>query len=1337
MAWTDPSTGTMLACYVPRYVLAGGQCDTPRRRDFDGVALMVDIAGFTELTEAFAREGPAGAERLSAILDGYFGCMTGIAVAHGGDVLDFVGDAVRVAWEYGATPSETALLAAQCGLALQHALPAVIAETGVRLRQRVSLAQGRLAHFTMGGIGGKWHCLTTGAALAEAAAANHDGGADDVVIGASLWEMVREHCDARPLARGNTAVTRVHSPLALPPSAPSPDGSSDPRALESFLAQPLLERLRLGGGRWLGEFRNVTALFIGVPRMDCAREDALADFQTVVERTQRIHGLLGGILAGLSADEKGVKLLSAFGLPLTAREDDAVRAVAVADALAGEMRERGIVVNMGISSGLVFYADRGGKERRHAGLTGAAPNLASRLMVAAQGGILCDEATHNAAAAGFLFEASDPVVAKGFAAPVAVWRPRARAGRQRRAFAGVSVGREAESGQLWLALDTLAAGHGGSITLRGEAGIGKSRLIADTAARARERGIRVAWGAGFALEMASVYFPWRQILAQILCGENEFDAARARETAASLVADDARLTSWLPLLNDVLPLQFADTEVAQEMAGHTRAAGARALVVTLAARSARTFPLMVIADDLHWFDGASAALLLALAAARPPGLLMLAGTRPLDDTAAAEVRDFVRESRCIDLDPLTHAAVAALIANRLDAAEASPSLADFVATRSAGNPFYAEEVVLALRASGHIELVHGTAGIAAHTDNEALAMLPRGLRGVIVSRVDALGATEQLALKIAAVIGPEFSLAMLQDLLPETRVVVDLAEVAQVLEREDVMCPARADSGQYRFKHALLQDTVYEQLPFALRRQLHGRVAEWIERNETHALEARYAALALHWERARNIPSAVNYLSKSAAYSLKHYANREAITQAKRALALASEHGLPEDAGRETRCEAILGEAYNELFEYRAATRHFKRALARAGRPVPRHTLTMTLDVVWQLAVQLGARSGLPRRLSADSLLPWASHMHEKLGEIAYFNSGTLPLLHATLTSLNLAERSGTVREAVNGCAAMAIGFYGAGLHRLSRLYNLRSLALAEERGGIDDIAYAHLVSGVYWAAQGYWERAEQSLAHSASLYTRLGAVERWQQSYGGLCAIELMRGRLGHAEQWLDKLRPAGRGTPVQIAAYLHGFDTCLALARGGPLRELVVRLREVADAQELAQFDRMFCQGLIAAACWRLNDHAGAVEAARVGLGSLASGAPAAWYVTDGIAGIAQTLIDASECGLARVRDARRACHVLERYARATKVAAPRAALVAGRLAAALGEERRARAQWRRGLSAARALGAGYDEALLLYELGTHSPQSDFESAQFLEQARSQFERIGARPGNAPKMS
>lgn len=1324
----NTSIPVTLSRYLPRHLLTAGKCGNTAARHCEGVAMIVDIAGFTELTEKFTRQGAAGAERLSAILERYFGRMTQIAVEHGGDVLDFSGDAIRVIWEYDRSPQATPLLAVQCGLALQRALPGVIAETGVQMRQRVSLAEGRLTHLTVGGVGNKWFSVTAGGPMVEAAAANHEGGLEDVVVCSSLWERVRGHVEAHRPLRGGASIAKGCESLSMPVAAPPALGLA-PSSLECFLDLHFLDRVRTGGGRWFAEFRNITVLFIGLSGIDSSSDDALSRLQAAVECAQRIHARFGGALTEVCTDDKGLTLLSIFGLPHTAHEDDAVRAVAAGRALVDALHERGIQISMGITTGLALYADLGGNERRRAGATGGVVNRAARLMTAARRDILCDKATRDAAAHAFLFDSCAPVTAKGITELVAVWRPRVAEANEGQFFAGVSIGREAEVEHLSLALDHVIAGDGDAVCVYGEAGLGKTRLIADIAAQARERGVPVIWSAGFALESMSVYHVWRHILAQLLCGTSRFNPAIARRTAANLVADDECLVSWLPLLNDVIPFGFEDTGITQEMVGQARAEGVRKLIKVIVSRSSLETPILLIADDLHWFDSASAALLLELAIARPPGLLLLTATRPLDGTCAMEAHRIVNELRRVHLPGLTPTALGALIANRLGVKEATDELVRFVVNRTEGNPLYAEEVVSALLASGYLHVADDLGSFVADAATEANVMLPDGLRAIIVSRLDTLGPAEQLLLKIASAVGQEYSLRMLCDLFPGLQGTDDLVALTQKLESEDFVYPLAEEPDRYRFKHVLLQDAVYELLPYSLRQELHRDIAAWIERNETHDLEPHFATLALHWERALKIDTAVTYLEKSAEHSLKRYATRDAIRQAERALRLAREHDNPRDAQREMRCETILGEAYSESFQYGAAKRHFNRALVCAGRPVPGSAATMTLDIVWQLTLQLSTRAGLARNRSTDPLLPRISQIHEKLSEIAYFNSGKLSILHATLTSLNLAERSGSTREAVKGLAAMAIGFAGSGQRWLSRVYNRRSLALAEERGGIDDIAYANVVGGVYWAAGGHWEQAIECLTYSASLYARLGATERWQQSLGGLCAVALARGQLGEAKAWLEKLRPARDDMPAQIAAYLYGFDTCLALAQGDPLQERVICLGRVLDAPELAQFDRIFCQGLMATSCWRLGERECAIKAARSALDDLSAGVPVAWYITEGIAGIAQTLIDASACGLTVWRDARRACRILARYARSTKAAAPRAALLAGRMAAARNDRLRALARWRRGLAAARALGARYDEALLLYELGNQSPRGSVERTDFLEQARVLHECIGAQ--------
>ena len=151
----------------------------------------------------------------------------------------------------------------------------------------------------------------------------------------------------------------------------------------------------------------------------------------------------------------------------------------------------------------------------------------------------------------------------------------------------------------------------------------------------------------------------------MLSANEDVDEASARRAAAAIVSDDERLTSWLPLLDDVLPLHFMPTEVTEQMSSQARAASLRVLVVGFAMRLTRIKPLLLIADDLHWFDGASASLLLALISARVPGLMVLIGTRPLGLGAALATRETLAQAELIELDALSPAEVGVLISGRM------------------------------------------------------------------------------------------------------------------------------------------------------------------------------------------------------------------------------------------------------------------------------------------------------------------------------------------------------------------------------------------------------------------------------------------------------------------------------------------------------------------------------------------------------------------------------------------------------------------------------------------------------------------------------------------------
>ncbi len=1305
-----------LGRYVPRRVLDAIAAERPPRTQpgeerVDGVAMVVDIVGFSSLSEEFARSGPPGAERLSAILDRYFGRMTGIAIAHRGDVVDFVGDAMLVTWQIEGTLANTASLAAQCGLALQAALPEIAALSGVALGQRIAIDAGPISYFELGGVEGKWHCLAAGTPLREAALSCHHAAPGEVIAAPRAWDAVRTRCEGREMPSGRARLVRVLAPLPLA-EPPADEGGSLDGALECYLPQPLLERLRAGGSRWFGEFRDVTTLFLGLPEIDFTQPRAAESLQLATACVQHAHRRYGGSLTRPSIDDKGVVLLSAFGLPLTAREDDAQRAVHAALAILDELRERAIPSAIGMTTGRVFYGDTGGERRRHVGMVGVTVNTAARLMMAAGPGILCDEATRRAAERAFEFEEQPPLVVKGRDEPLSPWRPRAKRTRARQRFAGALIGRDAERRMLGERLEALAGRSGGGlIFLRGEAGIGKSRLIAHAVAEAKARGIRVLACAGTAVESASAYFPWRQVLGQLLSGDEPLDPARGRRRLEGMLAGRARLQAWAPLLNDLLPLGLEENSLTREITGAARASSLQALFRALLTESARGAPVLLVADDLHWFDGASAA---ALGAATRDlrGVLVLAGTRPLDSSAPAQVADLLQDAwaAVVGIDALSGVEAGRLLCDKLAVAHAQPELADFVFARTSGNPFYVEELVLALRTAGLIDVGAAAVALAPGVEPQALEALPGSLRGVIVSRVDALGAVEQLSLKVAAVIGREFSLAMLRDLHPRAGE-ADLQSVIGTLLREDIVRPAPPGArGEYAFKHAILQDVVYDQLPFALRRELHGGAAAWIERGEAANLEPYYSELALHWERAEQGGKAIEYREKAAHLALTRHANRETLGHVRKAIELAERHGMSVDATRAARWEALLGEARHELFEYGPAAGHFRRALALAGRPVPGGRGALAAALGAELVSQVAARAGLALRTGGEPgrTLQWASHIHERLAEIAYFDNRPGDLLHATLASLNLAERAGALRETVEGFAALSIGLQQVGARGISRYYNRRSIAVAESAGSLADLAYAHLVDCVFQATRGGWVDLARSHARAAAIYRQLGATVRWHQTHSVLYTSLGMRGLFDQAALALGEARAAlAHDTPAQVRSWISAAEMVVALARGAPSDALVAELEAVQGAG-LHRADLLQCKGLAAharAAEGRMDD---ALRGADEALALLESAIPTAWHVTPGLAAIAEVYLAAWEADRGSrtlARSAARACRFLQRFSRYTPISAPRAALIAGRDAWLRGRPRRACALWRRAEEAAGRLQMPWDRDLAARELAAHA--------------------------------
>src|SRR6266487_2566277 len=404
---------------------------------------------------------------------------------------------------------------------------------------------------------------------------------------------------------------------------------------------------------------------------------------------------------------------------------------------------------------------------------------------------------------------------------------------RRSAVATPFVGREAELAALSADLDAAAVGRGGVVLLAGEPGIGKTRLAEELAAQATARGALVLWGRCWEGEGAPAFWPWVQVVrAYVQAG----DPAALRHDLGAGAADIAQV---VPAVRDLLPdlpaplpaePEAARFRLFDSLAGFLRAAAERR-------------PLLLILDDLHWADAPSLALLrFAGRELEDAGLLVvgiyrhgeLGAQHPLLATLADLTRGQRRRRLLLGgLDQREVASFVALVAG----VQPSPGLAAAVHEQTDGNPFFVTEVVRLLASQGRLGPGQPGAPLAAG--------LPEGVKAVIAERLGRLSEGCRRVLEVAAVIGRDFGLRVLQPVcgLDGERLLGLLEEA----EAARVVGAVSGGLGRWRFAHALVREVVYEDLPAARRVGLHGRVGEALEALCAADPGPRLAELAHHF----------------------------------------------------------------------------------------------------------------------------------------------------------------------------------------------------------------------------------------------------------------------------------------------------------------------------------------------------------------------------------------------------------------------------------------------------------------------------------------------------------
>lgn len=895
----------------------------PAWERFPATVLFADVSGFTPLTEALGQKGAEGPEELSRLLNHYFSHMIALVEAEGGEVVKFSGDALTVLFPAGDEPlgyaTRRALQAAQAMQAAMGDFATLSTSVGpVALEMKIGLGAGQVLDMQVGGPE-RWEYAIAGDPLRQVAEAEGQARRGQIVLSPEASAMIHPE----PL---------LPRPLVPPDWSAVQDVEQMEEILRSYVPRPVWGWLGRDLRDWLAVLRPMSGLFVGIDGLDYARDDVVERLHSWMRAALEVIFRYEGTLRQLAVDDKGTVVLVLFGAPPYAHEDDPLRAVrcamdlqaltaASADA---EAASASLQLAIGVTTGHVFAGPVGSEMRREYAAMGDTVNLSARLMgtvhkmgLAGAEAILCDFDTYRLARDQVAFKAPAPVRVKGKAGLIRIYRPVGPVDR-RRPVEGrdtkVLVGRQAELSRLAAALDGVERGQSQVLLIEGEAGIGKSRLVEALTAMARQRGLTWLTGAGRSIEQQAPYRAWRDIFAYYFGLDRLGDADREavleerRHQVRRLVEEVAPdQLPRLALLNDILNLNFEETDLTASLDPELRQQSLFLLLVRLLQAWVRERPVILILEDAHWLDSLSWELVVylarAVAASGDPLLIVLAlrPPGPLGGQYLAMLRDLV-DTETIDLPALDPKESVAVAAAGMGVTEPLPEiLADLIRSRAGGNPFYAEELVFALRDQSLLRLEPEdghTRCIVSPELSGATQTLPDTVQGLVLARIDRLSPERQLPLKVGAVIGRTFSYQTLRYTLHRHAAIDDVV-LRSHLEALAVLDVVPLDTPEpelaYVFEHSITQEVAYQTLLFSQRRRLHQTVAAWYEDTfGEEALIPYYPLLVHHYHHAGVAERERVYARLAGEQAAAHFANAEAVRYLGRALELTGPEAVSE-----------------------------------------------------------------------------------------------------------------------------------------------------------------------------------------------------------------------------------------------------------------------------------------------------------------------------------------------------------------------------------------------------------------------------------------------------------
>ncbi len=883
--------------FVPTPLLAFIKDGTVEKR-FPAIVAFADVSGFTKMSEQLATIGKEGAEALTSILNKYFTQMISRIENAGGFVGKFGGDAMTIFFPVAdeENESDVAIRTVNTMLNLQEKMSDfqnVETKAGTfSLGMKIGVASGIVLFRVVGpeADSGKEYLLA-GKPLDLAAEAEHHGKSGQVILSSAVANM----CNIEGKAVNNNFF-RVKescrsSELSFKPVKYSINKSWGDLA-KLFIDPPVFHRIALGMDM-VGEIRKVSVIFMSFTGLEYDTDDTVGGkldeiYSWVFDLTRRYGGSINKVDMG----DKGSKMIITFGAP-TAHENDEELAVHCGLELVGgheKVHKLGLTQRIGIATGTVFAGEVGAPSRQEYTVMGTVVNLAARQMAYSKPGqLVVDQNTQKRA--GSIFEYSDPdyVNFKGIKKPLPTYSViglrqkelQKRTDAKRKPL----IGKIEELKETKQTLSEVTNNNLKVLIIKGDAGIGKTRLAQEALDNARNSGFTLTAGEALSYAKRSPYLIWISVIRRLMNLPSAGGGEEALQKIQKIIDEaDPQNRFRLPIIASVLGIECPDNEITKHFDAQLRQENLFDFILQYFKYLTDKKPLLLLFEDVQWIDTNSLALISYLIRnlLDRPILFLIARrsySRKFITPHIAEIEKHPA-ARFISLKELDRNETEELVLMLLNAIDIDRELMDFIYDSSHGNISFTEQLVDNLVARNKIRILP-------HSEKQGLIVekvgdlseveVPDTLSSLIMSQLDRLQPEAKLTVKIAAVIGRQFREEIVLNSYPVEMQKEEISKSIKELEANDIIISETSNELiQYIFKNLLTAEVAYDSLLFAHRREYHKRVGSCIEQLYNDAIVEWCEDLARHFNQSDDDVRASKYLGIAGDKATDLYANESA-----------------------------------------------------------------------------------------------------------------------------------------------------------------------------------------------------------------------------------------------------------------------------------------------------------------------------------------------------------------------------------------------------------------------------------------------------------------------------